>query len=130
MESFYNLSRVAGKLISLHISRYNEIYVYRFESLYMYLQASPHEQDVTQGQFSMRVLTGLNSDFSFKTDCYTKPKDPKLPNYFTHSWMENRMIHASLRPVSSRSVYDARLFQVALYVFELCNIRLGIFMSV
>ena len=32
-------------------------------------------------------LTGSNSEFSFsQAGCYTKPKEPSLPYYFTHNW--------------------------------------------
>ena len=39
-------------------------------------------QDVTQGQFFQRGLTGLNSEFSFSyTSCLTKAEEPSLPYY-------------------------------------------------
>ena len=39
-------------------------------------------QDMTQGQFSKRSLTGLNSEFSFsKTCCLTKAEEPSLSYY-------------------------------------------------
>ena len=37
---------------------------------------------MTQGQFFMRSLTGLNSEFSFtQTSCLTKAEEPSLPYY-------------------------------------------------
>ena len=42
----------------------------------------PLEQDMTQGQFFKRSLTGLNSEFSFsKTSCLTKAEEPSLSYY-------------------------------------------------
>ena len=42
----------------------------------------PLGQDMTQGQFFKRSLTGLNSEFSFsKTSCLTKAEEPSLPYY-------------------------------------------------
>ena len=41
----------------------------------------PFGQDMTQGQFLKRSLAGLNSEFSFKTSCYTKAEEPSLPYY-------------------------------------------------
>ena len=39
-------------------------------------------QDMTQGQFFKRSLTGLNSEFSFSlTSCLTKAEEPSLPYY-------------------------------------------------
>ena len=39
-------------------------------------------------------LTGLNPEFSFSyTSFHAKVKEPSLPYYFTHSWMENSWIH-------------------------------------
>ena len=42
----------------------------------------PHGQDMTQGQFFKRSLTGLNSEFSFsQTSCPTKAEEPSLSYY-------------------------------------------------
>ena len=42
----------------------------------------PLGQDMTQGQFCKRSLTGLNSEFSFSyTSCLTKAEEPSLPYY-------------------------------------------------
>ena len=42
----------------------------------------PLGQDMTQGQFFKRSLTGLNSEFSFSyTSCLTKAEEPSLPYY-------------------------------------------------
>ena len=38
---------------------------YKLESNISYLPTPPLGQDMTQGQFSKRGLTGLNSEFSF-----------------------------------------------------------------
>ena len=45
-----------------------------------YLPTPPLGQDMTQGQFFKRSLTGLNSEFSFSwTSCLTKAEKPSLP---------------------------------------------------
>ena len=42
----------------------------------------PLGQDMTQGQFFKRSLTGFNSEFSFSlTSCLTKAEEPSLPYY-------------------------------------------------
>ena len=42
----------------------------------------PLGQDVTQGKFFKRSLTGLNSEFSFpRTSCLTKAEEPSLSYY-------------------------------------------------
>ena len=42
----------------------------------------PLGQDMTQGQFFKRSLTGLNSEFSFSwTTCLTKAEEPSLAYY-------------------------------------------------
>ena len=47
-----------------------------------YLPTPPLGQDMTQGQFFERSLTGLNSEFSFsETSCLTKAEEPSLPYY-------------------------------------------------
>ena len=47
-----------------------------------YLPPPPLGQDMTQGQFFKRSLTGLNSEFSFSwTSCLTKAEEPGLPYY-------------------------------------------------
>ena len=44
----------------------------------------PLGQDMTQGQFFKRSLTGLNSESSFsKTSCLTKAEEPSLPCYLS-----------------------------------------------
>ena len=54
--------------------------------LIIILPTPPLGQDMTQGQFFKRSLTGFNSEFSFSlTSCFTKAEEPNLPNYFTHS---------------------------------------------
>ena len=41
-------------------------------------------QDMTQGQFFKRSLTGLNSEFSFSlTSCLTKAEEPSLSYYLS-----------------------------------------------
>ena len=48
-----------------------------------YLPTPPLGQDMTQGQFFKRSLTGLNSEFSFSyTTCLTKAEEPSLSYYF------------------------------------------------
>ena len=44
----------------------------------MYLPTPLHKQDVTQGQFLKKSLTGLNSEFSF-----FNVKEPSLPYYLS-----------------------------------------------
>ena len=47
-----------------------------------YLPTPPLGQDMTQGQFFKRSLTGLNSEFSFfLTSCLTKAEEISLPYY-------------------------------------------------
>ena len=47
-----------------------------------YLPTPPIGQDMTQGQFFKRSLTGLNSEFSFSETSYlTKVEEPSLPYY-------------------------------------------------
>ena len=47
-----------------------------------YLPTPPLGQDMTQGQFFKRSLTGLNSEFSFcLTSCLTKAEEPSLSYY-------------------------------------------------
>ena len=47
-----------------------------------YLPTPPLGQDMTQGQFFKRSLTGLNSEFSFSyTSCLTKAEEPNLSYY-------------------------------------------------
>ena len=46
------------------------------------LPTPPLGQDMTQGQFFKRSLTGFNSEFSFSlTICLTKAEEPSLPYY-------------------------------------------------
>ena len=53
-------------------------------SLHRYLLTPLLEQDVTQGQFFKKSLTGSNSEFSFsQTGCHTKVKDFSLPYYLS-----------------------------------------------
>ena len=50
--------------------------------MYIYLPTPPLGQEMTQGQFLKRSLTGLNSEFSFSlTSCLTKAEEPSLPYY-------------------------------------------------
>ena len=47
-----------------------------------YLPTPPLGQDMTQGQFFKRSLTGLNSEFSFSsTSCLAKAEEPSLSYY-------------------------------------------------
>ena len=47
-----------------------------------YLPTPAIGQDMTQGQFLKRGLTGFNSEFSFsKNSCLTKAEEPSLPYY-------------------------------------------------
>ena len=47
-----------------------------------YLPTPPLGQDMTQGQFFKRGLTGFNSEFSFSlTSCLTKAEEPSLSYY-------------------------------------------------
>ena len=47
-----------------------------------YLPTPPLGQDMTQGQFFKRSLTGFNSEFSFsKTCCLNKAEEPSLSYY-------------------------------------------------
>ena len=49
--------------------------------IYIY-PTPPLGQDMTQGQFFKRILTGLNSEFSFSyTSCLSKPEEPSLSYY-------------------------------------------------
>ena len=53
-----------------------------YPAVYSYLPTPPLGQDMTQGQFFKRSLTGLNSEFSFsKTSCLTKAEEPSLLYY-------------------------------------------------
>ena len=69
--SFNTLKKeITDKLIS-YISSIDPIY-----------PTPPLGQDMTQGQFFKRSLTGLNSEFSFSsTSCLTKTEEPSLPYY-------------------------------------------------
>ena len=50
--------------------------------MYTYLPTPLLGQDMTQGQFLKRSLTGLNLEFSFsKSSCLTKAEEPSLPYY-------------------------------------------------
>ena len=51
------------------------------DKIKLYKYPTPlHEQDVTQGQFLMQSLIGLNSEFSFFcTSCHTEVKESSLP---------------------------------------------------
>ena len=54
----------------------------------------PLGQDMTQGQFFKRSLTGLNSEFSFsETSCLTKAEEPSLSYYLPIAGGENNWIH-------------------------------------
>ena len=54
------------------------------EMVIPYLPTPPIGQDMTQGQFFKRSLTGLNSEFSFSyTSCLTKAEEPSLPYYLS-----------------------------------------------
>ena len=67
-----------------------------------YLPNPPLGQDMTQGQFFKRSLTGLNSEFSFSyTSCLTKAEEPSLPFYFNHIWRENNWIHTFPKGISA-----------------------------
>ena len=79
------------------------IYIYIYIYIYIsYLPTPPLGQDMTQGQFFKRSLTGLNSEFSFSwTSCLTMAEEPSLPYYFTHSWRENNWIHTFPKGISS-----------------------------
>ena len=67
-----------------------------------YLPTPPLGQDMTQGRFFKRSLTGLNLEFSFSyTSCLTKAEEPSLPYYFTHSWRENNWIHTFPKGISA-----------------------------
>ena len=48
--------------------------------MYMFLLPPPHEQDVSQGQFVKRSITGLNSQFSFYS---TEVKENIFSNYLS-----------------------------------------------
>ena len=51
---------------------------------YIYLPTPPLGQDMTQGQFFKRSLTGFNSEFSFSnTSCLTKAEEASLPYYLS-----------------------------------------------
>ena len=53
-----------------------------FKFLYHIYPTPPLGQDMTQGQFFKRSLTGFNSEFSiYSTSCLTKAEEPSLPYY-------------------------------------------------
>ena len=91
-----NLSKFAEKLTLCHIllarRGWVNLFIYLSIPVYSYLSISiwsyhiyptpPLGQDMTQGQFCKRSLTGLNSEFSFSlTSCLTKAEGPSLPYY-------------------------------------------------
>ena len=68
-------------MICLHSFKYSCSILTIYTQL-SYLLTPPLGQDMTQGQFFKRSLTGLNSEFSFsKTSCLTKTEEPRLPYY-------------------------------------------------
>ena len=57
-----------------------EKYLFIGDAAYLYWPNPPDDQDVRQGQFSLRNLTGLNSEFFFSlTGWYTKFRVINLP---------------------------------------------------
>ena len=56
-----------------------------YEYIYICIYPTLHrEKYVTQGQFFSGRLTGLSSEFYFTvTNCCTKVKEPRLPNYLS-----------------------------------------------
>ena len=52
------------------------LYIY----IYIYIPTPPLGQDMTQGQFFKRSLTGLNSEFP-SPRLVAKAEEPSLPNY-------------------------------------------------
>ena len=61
---------------------------------YSYLPTPPLGQDMTQGQFFKRSLTGLNSEFFLLLDLLPHQAwRTQSALLFTHSWRENNWIH-------------------------------------
>ena len=55
---------------------------FKLQLYYHIYPTPPLGQDMTQGQFFKRSLSGLNSEFSFsKTSCLSKIEEPSLPHY-------------------------------------------------
>ena len=94
------------------------IYIYIYIYIYMcvcvcvcvcvcawYLPTPPLEQDMTQGQFFKRSLTGLKSEFSF-----SKAQEPSLPYYLPIAGgriigfigFPRVLVLCEMQPVSSR----------------------------
>ena len=74
--------------LSLSLSPSLSIYIYLY--MHLYLPTPPPEQETTQGQFLMRSLTGLNTEFSStQTGCHTDAKESSLLYHFSHSWRGN-----------------------------------------
>ena len=64
----------------IYLSRTIHMYFKRYIYLFHIYPTPPLGQDMTQGQFFKRSLTGLNSEFSFSS-CLTKAEEPSLPYY-------------------------------------------------
>ena len=67
---------------TVYFPSFNLTTFFLLPSSYHIYPTPPVGQDMTQGQFFKRSLTGLNSEFSFsKTSCLTKAEEPSLPYY-------------------------------------------------
>ena len=67
---------------SVHLVVFLCLEVWELRFFYHIYPTPPLVQDMTQGQFFKRNLTGLNSEFSFsKTSCLTKAEEPSLSYY-------------------------------------------------
>ena len=67
-----------------------------------YLPTTPLGQDMTQGQFLKRGLTGFNSEFSFfKTSCLSKAEELSLPYYLPITGGRINWIHTFPNGISA-----------------------------
>ena len=57
---------------------------------------------LTEGQFCKRILTGLNSEFTFsKISFLNKGKEPSLPYYLPITGRENNWIHTFPKSITA-----------------------------
>ena len=71
-------------------------------SIYLYhIYPPPLGQDMTQGQFFKRSLTGFNSEFSFSyTSCLIKAEEHSLP-YYEHTFIDLSRLSLQNTPIAS-----------------------------
>ena len=78
-----NKPKISPRITSVIIKSYIYIYIYIYrEREREGERPPPQEEDLKQGLFFKRNLTGLNSEFSFSYVVHhTKAKEPNLPFY-------------------------------------------------